>query len=301
MISWLIIALLAYLFFSLAFFGDKLMLAGRQNAKLYTFYVGGLSLLAVFLVPFAHLVVPTPLAVVWMVLTAATSLLGIYSMFVALEKFEVSKVMPTIGGLQPLFILVLTWLFWGFQHISGWQYVALVLLVLGSITISLEKKLSLTRQYLKWTVFSSLAFSLNYVFSKLVFESVPFLEGLIGILGFTLLFVLPMLFDRSLRHEVFAKKGTFNKKTGMIFLLTQSSGGLANFLQSWAISLAPVSLLAMVNALRGVQYVFLLIITLGVSWFLPKFFKEEISTKIIFQKVISMVLIGLGLAIIVVS
>lgn len=299
MFSWLIIAIVAYLFFSLSFFGDKLMLSGHQNAKLYTFYVGMLSLVVIFLIPFVRLEIPNFFTIFWIALAAITSLAGIYSMFVALEKFEVSKVMPTIGGLQPLFILVLTWVFWGFQNISIWQYVAFGLLLLGSLVISVEKKPSLTTQYLKLTLFSSFMFSLNYVFSKLVFEALPFLEGVIWILIFTFIFVLPMLLDGNMRSQIFTRKSTFNRRAGVIFLLTQLSGGVANLLQSLAISLAPVAYLAIVNALKGVQYVFLFLLTLLFSIFFPRIFKEKISKKVLAQKIVSIAIIATGLVILV--
>jgi len=72
---------------------------------------------------------------------------------------------------------------------------------------------------------------------------------------------------------------------------------LGAVLQNWAVALAPLIYLAFINALQGVQYVFLLIFTAFLSLKLPQILKEEISRKIISQKIIAILLIGGGLAI----
>jgi len=91
----------------------------------------------------------------------------------------------------------------------------------------------------------------------------------------------------------------FCMNTGIIFILAQGAGGAANILQSWSISLAPIAYLAILNSLKGLQYVFLFIMTIAISLFLPKVLHEEMSKKQIIQKVVSIILIGLGLAILV--
>ncbi len=102
-----------------------------------------------------------------------------------------------------------------------------------------------------------------------------------------------------MRSQIFSKKEILNKKTGIIFLSSQAVGAIAGILQSLAISLSPVAYLAILNALRGIQYVFLFIITLGFSYFYPKILKENISKRIILQKTVAIVLIVIGLAILI--
>lgn len=297
MATGIIVIIISYLFFSLAFFGDKLVLSGRPNPKLYIFYVGLLNAIVIFFVPFTLWHAYNIGGAVWAILTAITTLLGLYSMFVALEKFEASRVMPTIGAFQPMFVLVLTWIFWGFESITFVNFLAFTMLLIGSITISIERKFTVTMHYLLLTAFSSLMFSLAYVFSKMVFLHVSFFPGIIlmglSIFSFTLLF----LFDKTLRGQIFSKKPVLDKKVGMVFLFAQSAGGIANLLQSLAISLVPVSYLAIINSLRGIQYVFLFLITSFFSIFFPSILKEDISKKVIIQKVISIVIIIFGLAI----
>lgn len=298
MALWLFITITSYFFFSLAYFGDKLVLGGPSNPKLYTFYVGALSLLVIFFIPFTALSFPDARELFWITLEAITYILGLYTMFVALGKFDVSRVMATIGAVQPIAILFLTWMFWG-AIITGVNFLAFLMLLSGSVIISAEKKVKGTGNYLPLVLCSAVMFSLEYVSSKMVFSSLPFLTGLIWMKLFSFLFALIFLFDKKLRDQIFKKRGNMDRKTRILFLFTQSSGGIAGLLQSFAIALVPVSHLVVINSLRGIQYVFLFLITLFFSFFFPKILKEDISLKVIIQKVVAMALIVGGLAILV--
>lgn len=301
MISWLLIIILAYFFFSLSFLGDKLILSGLPKPGFYTFYVGALGIFVIFLIPFVRFNFPDVSSITWIILEAIVYLIGLYAMFVAISKFEVSKVMTTIGATQPVFILLLTWLFWGFQVISKIEILAFILLLTGSIVISFEKAGNKNKGYLKITILSSLMFSLDYVFSKFVFLGQPFWQGLIWMRIFSFLFVLFFLFSKNLRKEIFVKKRNlaFDKKIGTIFVCSQTCGGIANGLQSFAIFLVPIAFLPIINSLKGTQYVFLFLMTLFFSLFFPKILKEEMSKKNIIKKAVSILLITAGLAIIV--
>lgn len=297
MMYWLIVIIIAYLFFGFSSLCDKLVLAGKPKPKAYTFYVGVFGLLAILLIPFIKFGFPNSTALFWIVLDAIVHIVGLYAMYVAIEQFDVSRVIATIGATQPIFIFILAWFFWGGQTMSATGILAFILLFIGSVIISIEKTPKVTAKYLTITVFSSLMFSLDYVFLKFIFLNQPFLQGLIWLQIFIFLFVLLFLISRKSRKEIFAKRMVLNKKTEKVFLFAQIFGGTGNFLQNLAISLAPVAFLATVNSLRGIQYVFLFLITLFFSIFLPKILKEKISAKIIFQKIISIIFIAAGLAI----
>lgn len=297
MLTWLIIIILAYLFFSLSSFGDKLILAGPPKPKLYVFYVGILSIIVVFLIPFTSFGFPVASSIGWIILEALVYILGLYFMYVALEKFDVSKVVPVIGAIQPILILLLAWLFFGPQKMKGLYFVAFTMLFLGSLIISVEKKPKITADFIKLTLFSSLMFSLDYIFSKMVFLQEPFLNGFIWMRLCGVLIALTFLLSREFRREVFSKKVVLNKKTEKLFFLAQGAGSIGYILQSFAISLVPIAYLAIINSLRGIQYVFLFIMTLFISLLFPKILKEDISKKVITKKIIAMLFIVIGLLI----
>lgn len=299
MISWLLVIILAYFFFSLASLGDKLVLARKPNPAVYTFYVGFFSILMFLIIPFINFRFPELKTLFWIILEALVYIIGLYTMYAAIKKFDVSKVITTIGATQPVFIFGLTWLFWGPQILEQKLIFAFAILLLGSVIISFERNIKLTAGYLKITILSSLMFSLDYIFSKYVFFDMPFLQGFIWMRIFIFLFAFVFLLGPQTRKAIFEKKTILDKKTAKIFFGTQAAGGTANILQSFAIFLAPVAFLPIINSLRGVQYIFLFLMTLFLSVFLPKILKEEISRAIIVQKIISILLIALGLTILV--
>lgn len=221
-------------------------------------------------------------------------------MFSAVAKFDVSRVIATIGATQPILIFILTCIFWGPQILPPMDILAFVILIIGSVIISIEKNAKITGDFLKISLLSSLMYALDYVFAKFVFINETFLPGIIWIGIFAFLVACVFLFKKSFRKEIFEKETVGNKKTQKFFVLAQISGGTGVFLQNFAISLAPIAFLATMNSLRGIQYVFLFLMTLFLSFFFPRILKEEISRRIIFQKVISIGLIAIGLAVLVI-
>jgi drug/metabolite transporter (DMT)-like permease len=284
-ISWLIVIVFAYLFFALSGIGDKVVLAGPPKAISYTFYVGILNILAVLAIPFVNFQIPNTQIIFLIIVDAIIFVMALYVGFVAVEKFEVSKVVPTIGAVQPIFIFLISWIVLGFQKLSFTNFIAFILLFLGSIFISFDKKPEFKKTYLKLTMFAGLLYSADYVLLKIIFSNVNFASGFILRSIFLFVIVLFFLIKKSNRKEIFTKRGSIakNKKTQKIFLATQGFGGLASVLQSFAIYLAPIAFLPIVNAMRGLQYVFLFIFTLF------------LGEKIAWQKIFSILLIILGL------
>jgi len=245
--------------------------------------------------PFTKLGIPGASTLVLLATDAIVRILGLYIMFVALEQFEVSRVLPTIGAAQPIFILALTWVFWGPQAMTAIDILAFLMLFTGSIIISIETTPKITGRFLKLTLFSSSMFSLDYIFLKLIFSGQPFWQGIVWIQLFVFIFALAFLISKKSRKEIFAKNLVLDKKNQALFLGAQITGGIGNLLQSFAISLTPVIFLATINALRGIQYAFLFIITLVVSFLFPRVLREELSRRVIFRKIISITMIAVGL------
>ncbi|OGZ65423.1 MAG: hypothetical protein A3C50_03730 [Candidatus Staskawiczbacteria bacterium RIFCSPHIGHO2_02_FULL_43_16] len=299
MLLWLVIVIASYLLFGLSSFGDKLVLNRSPNPKLYTFYVGVLSSLAIILIPFAGFHIPDVVSFFWIFLTSLVSVAGLYMLYSAVAKFDVSRVVPIVGAVQPILVLFLGWFFWGVRAITFNNILAFSILLLASIIISFEKKLAPNKQLLTFSLVTALLVALSLVFIKMVFLRQTFLQGTIWIGICNLLLVLTFLFIPGFKKEAFGKQSAPGKKTLLLVLFTQLVGGLAAFSQTFAISLVPVSSLAIINALRGIQYVFIFLVTLFFSSFFPNILKERISRKIVIQKSIAILLIIFGLVILV--
>jgi drug/metabolite transporter (DMT)-like permease len=302
--AWLIVAILGYFAFALASLGDKIILGQSPRPRAFTFFVGVFNILAVFLIPFIDFGVPTGFTILWIVLDAIIYIFGIYGMFSALEKFDVSRVIPAIGATQPIFIFLLTWIFWGPQSLGTQQIVAFVLLLLGTIIISVNRTGDLfTKESLKISLATALLFSMDFVFSKFVYLNLPFWQGFIWIRIISFIFALMLLIHPAFYKDVFGKKAKEKTKTstGLLFVSFQAAGGIATILQSWAIALAPIAYLAIINALRGVQYVFLFAFTVACTTCIPKVLKEDVSKGTLIQKISAILVIALGLGLLFVN
>lgn len=298
MAYWLIVIIIAYLFFALSALGDKLVLSGSANSKAYVFYVGLLSILAVFLIPFVGIKIPSSGMFFLIVLDAIIFYIALYFGFIAVENFEISRVAVTIGATQPIFIFFISWIFWGYHGMGFWGFVAFILLFLGSIIVSFDKKIKFNK-YLALTLFAALMYSFDYVMSKYIFEYFSFWHGIIFKSIFLFLISLSLILIKNNRLEILNKNRNpkEQKSFGKLFLATQACGAGANILQSFAIFLVPIGFLPVLNSLRGLQYVFLFAFTLFITRFSPKILKEKISKKAIIRKTTSIFLIITGLII----
>ena len=77
-----------------------------------------------------------------------------------------------------------------------------------------------------------------------------------------------------------------------LFLAVRLLAVAAFILLNYAISLGSV---ALINALQGAQYVFLIFIILALSEQYPRILREELSHRILLQKFIGVALIAVGL------
>jgi drug/metabolite transporter (DMT)-like permease len=299
---WLIITISFYFILAIVFLVDKYLLTGSiPNPKVYTFYVGALGILVLVFAPFVGFYIPTIPQIILAFSAGAIYIYAIFWFYKSLQLFEASRVVPAIGGLTPLFTFALIYLFSrGREILSFLEIIAFIFLILGSVLINLKKEKLINIKSLKFSVLTAFLLSLSFVLIKYVYLVQPFWNGFIwrSVGGF-LMAICFFVFFPEIKKEIFIKRREkFPKKTAIIFLTNQTAGAGAAILQNWAIFLVPLAYVSFINALQGVQYVFLLIFAIILSFKLPKILKEEISREIIFQKVAAILLIGAGLVLI---
>jgi len=297
---WFLVAISAYLILAVVFLVDKYLLTGSiLNPRVYAFYVGTLGILVLILAPFVGFYIPEKSQIALSLLAGAIFVYGLFWFYKTLQLFEPSRAVPAIGGLTPLFTFGLVYIFSkGEETLTLGDFLAFLLLISGSVFITLEREKKISLKSLRISALTAFLLSLSFVLIKYVYLAQPFWNGFIwkSIGGF-LMAVCFFIFFPEIKKEIFKKGEKFPKKTTAIFVTNQAAGAGANILQNWAIALAPLAYVAIVNALQGVQYVFLLIFTIFLSLKLPQIVKEEISRKIIMQKIFAILLIGVGLGI----
>jgi len=324
---WLTLAISSYFLLSLAVFLDKYILGGELlSPKIYAFYVGILSIGVLFLVPigilFSHeffysfgfsflenttfFIIPNLYLIGLSLLAGIVSLSALFFYYQAINSFEVSRIGPAVGGTVPIFSLILIYLFAFFPFEIGFEKLtlgvseisALFFLVSGSVVLTIQKEKLATMKSLKISLLASFLFALTFVLSKIVYNFLPFLPGFIwmrlgeflGALSFLLLF-------SEVRNNIFKPQTILKKKVALPFAFSKAAGAISSILQNRAVFLAPIIFLPLINALAGIQYVFLIILATIFFFKFPKIFKEQISRKVLLQKILGIILIISGLAI----
>jgi len=215
---------------------------------------------------------------------------GSYFYLTALSRWEASRAVPLIGSLVPIFGFFLTVLLSGGQAIlNPRELLGFVLLIIGSWLI-IARGFSFKNNNLSYLLPAAFLFALTVVLSKLVYLRLNYVTGfLFGILplsfinGFLLmsfgsvLAALSFLLSPKVRIALFQSLFADNtsNKPNILFFIGQLLGAAAFLLQSFAVSLAPQANVPVINAMAGVQYIFLFLFSLLISFFFPGLLREK--------------------------
>ncbi|MBI4276244.1 DMT family transporter, partial [Candidatus Uhrbacteria bacterium] len=260
--SWLLIVSVAHLMNAGAFLVDKFLLARAvPKPVVYAFWIGVLGLLALLLLPFGF-AIPTPAVFGLALLAGCTFEIALVFFFIALRYLDASRVIPVVGGLQPILIFAFAYTFLQ-ERLSQTEVAAFALLVLGSILISYENgKRSIaatTRARRGWyaAVGAALFFSISFTVTKSVFDATIFFSGLAWIRVGAFLTVILFLLYAPWRRDILEKQDFPSGALRMLFVVGQVGGALASVLLQYAVKLATPTL---VSAMQGLQYAFLFVL-----------------------------------------
>ncbi|MDD2681120.1 MAG: EamA family transporter [Patescibacteria group bacterium] len=307
--SWFIVALTAYFLLAITNLIDKFLVEKvLGSARAYTFIacIMGASVLII-----APWFLSWPgfnffLFNIFLGFVFAAALLFLYA---SLRRGEASRAVVIIGGSTPVFSLPLSYLILG-DNFSSSQLLAMGLLILGVTVVAFLPKLklgfwdkvlsslNLKQKYSSHSIFFALAsgfmYALYFVGSKMAYGEQDFLSAFLWIrLGAALAVIFILLSPRARREikSLFERKPS-RKRNQSLIIGNQILGSLGFVLQNYAIYLGPV---ALVNALQGVQYAWIIVLGLIVSLLAPKILKEDISWRALSQKAFAILLISAGI------
>jgi drug/metabolite transporter (DMT)-like permease len=277
-----------------------------KNSKAYAFIDCTMGLV-VFLISPWFLEWPGWSLFVFNILVGAIFAIALWLLYEALRRGEASRILVIIGGVTPVFSIILSLIFFK-EHFSFNQWIGIIFLFFGVIVITLlpKHRSYLSRIFHKLKIIQepktnglliallcAFAYSIYFIGTKYAYLEQPFLSAFIwNRLGAGIL-VLLFLLNKTNREAIvknFKKSGP--KKNKFLVIVNQFIGSSGFLLQSYAIFLGSV---ALVNALQGVQYAFLLIISAILAVMAPKLLKETFSFKIVAQKTLAVLLIATGL------
>ena len=298
-------AVTAYLLNGIAVTIDKFLLSKQIPDPLtYVFYFSLISLATLLFIPF----VEAPSLNIILIASLSTLIwtIGAYFMFKALQIGQVSRVIPVIGTLIPIFLLIKGFIT---GTINSGQTTAILFLVLGLIFITIfDWKGKIEKKEIILEVGAAFLLALSYLILRQAYLSE---DGFLSVLIYSkpvlvpvglALVLLPQTRARIFNAKIYNTSKSFfsliKSKTALLFGLGQISAGVSELLIVFSVSLADP---ALVNSLQGTQYVFLFFLNLGLSKKYPAIFSEDLVPKLLISKFLGIILIGVGLYLLAVS
>jgi len=290
---YLILALIGHLINALVVISDKAFVQKLYpHPKVLTFFATSGGVFFFFLFPWFLL--PAPFLVVGAaILSGILVAPALVLFFSAMQKEEVSRVVPAIGTFTAFFTFALSYFILG-ERLSGYVFLAFIFLLAGGALIEAHSfKHLFSKKLFLLEISSGILFAATYVLQKYAFEGTndvsAFLWARLGSAGVAFLF----LFDKEIRGHLMPKRlKAIGSAKIELYIASRVLAGIAPLIILMAISLGSVSI---VNALQGVQFVLLFFLALLFSRFWPSIFREEFRPAVILQKVTATVFIGIGI------
>lgn len=290
---WVILALSAYFLLAIVELIDKRILSSPEVSPLpYAFYAGLLVSFSFILWPLDFSFLPS-LITIYALGGGITFFLGIYFLYSAIIKGEVSRVISIVGGLSPILIFIFSLLFLGEKFRLN-SLIAFLMLVAGSVLLSLVKKgegFKFGHHFFLSCFLAALFFALSYGLTKAVFFKTSFLNGFIWIRVGTLICVIFVFLMPELRKRILESSRGFSTKLTALFFIDKGISALAHVALNYAIKLGSV---AIVNALQAVEYAFIFVLASAFSYFYPNIFCESLAPKHLVSKIIGIALVSFG-------
>lgn len=301
--TWLLVTLASYFLSAVAAILDKYLLSGRIGSPaMYAFLMALFSSFAFLAIPFGvewQGLGNTSLAV----FSGILFLYGLVAFYDAVKKSEVSRVAPGVGVIMALtsFLVVFLKSSSDIELVANEAHLLLAffLLVGGALLVSFDLPLKKTDTMPISSVFAGVLFAVSLLYLKEAYAGMNFVNGFFwsrfGIFlgGFTLL-LIPVF-----RRDIFSYSAHFTEPhphhamTGLLFVLNKTCGGLAAFLLVYAVSIGP---LTMINALSGVQFAFVFLLSFLLSFFYPAIYGEKLAPNDWVQKAFAIAMIGVGIS-----
>lgn len=298
---WFFIALAGYFVLAVVLVLDKIIVSESRVAPVvYTFYSTIIALPALLIVPlFGSL----PLSQ-WGIaaLSGIAFGIGLWGTFLALEHDEASHIGPFGGALITVCIAGLSFFFLH-ETLSGAEQAGVLTLLFASLLLSYEKTRGRQRfhQGFLWAGLAAIFFAISHTSAKYLYDLQPFVlamfatKGTAGILGICLLISPRVRSALSVRAP--RRPKSFKRRHPMWLIGLDKLFGVAGvILVQYAIALGSVTI---VNALAGVQYIFLFFLVVVLTRFSPSVFREYITKREYAIQTIAVLLAALGSAFVV--
>lgn len=301
--SYVLIALIAYFVVAVEIIIDKFLLSSKRvsHPAVYAFYSGVMTAFVLFLVPLPKFHMIDLSDILARVVAGVIFTYGILLLFYAFNKSEASRVMPVVGAIIPIVTFFISGLFFN-EKLTFIQIISVAVLILGGLLISFEIPLKVNKKRFFVGFYFSIMAGILLAIEASLFKHFSDSDNFLNVFAWTRFGVVIgalslLLFPVWRRYILKSFHGSPHKErknqiTGILFVLTKILGGVGSILTKFAIALGSVTV---VNAMVSTQYVFILLIGFLVSFKYPKIFQEKKDVLVMGQKILSIIIISLGI------
>ncbi|MFA7209700.1 MAG: EamA family transporter [Parcubacteria group bacterium] len=302
--NYLAIAVVAYFLVAIEVILDKFLLTSKRvsHPSVYAFYIGMMSLFALVFIPFGFHLIGLRQAF-FTVIPGIIFAYGVLCLFFAINKSEASRVLPVVGAIIPIVTFLLS-IFFLSERLHLVQLAGVAALIVGGLLISFDLPFKRDKKFFKgfyYSIAAGILLAIAFTWFKHFFERDNFVNVFIWtrlglFLGSISLFLNPVW-----RRRILGSFGGFSDpqkehyRTGSLFVVNKALGGIGSYMTNYAIAIGSVTI---VNALVSIEYVFILIIGLVMSFKFPKIFQEKESALDLMQKIVAILIISLGVVLI---
>ena len=281
---------------------DKFMITGidengcnYKTLVVFSTLIAGLVFTPAWLIISRFSVSISTLSLVSILLASVVYVLATWFYFIALNKNDASIVV-VMFQLIPVFSYILAYIFFR-ETLTKWQIIGSIIIILSAVLISFdfeEKNNKSKFKALLLMTLSSLFYAVYFILFDIAIRDSSYNSCAFWYqIGF-LLIGLVLICIKSFRTTFIKAIKTNGKKYFSFNAVNEILNLIANLLVNFANVTIPI---AMANILNGFQGAFVFILgAIGVK-VLPKYFKEDISKKIVVQKVSCIALSIVGLAV----
>ncbi len=221
-------------------------------------------------------------------LAAYTFFMALVSMYEALRHADASDVMPVIGAVSAISSFGVSYVLLDTSLSSNFIW-GILIMVIGTILVS---QVHLTKNIVLHTVHSGLFFALHYISMKGLFIQTSFDDGFFWSRISLFLFALSMLLVPVYLEKIKSQTKQVCRSAGVLVLVNKTLAGVASFMLLLSTNLGEV---AVVQALDGLKYVFIIIIGVFFGRFLPVSAGENaLDAKTLVRKTLYVALISIG-------
>lgn len=253
------------------------------------FFLGLIPQFAALGMPsFVNVQFPTIQVLSMAFLSAYTFFMALVSMYDALRNSDAAVVMPIIGTISALSTFGLSYVFLGSALTQG-HIIGILMISFGTLLVA---RTIPTWSVILHVVHSGIFFALHYIVMKGLFIETSFDDGFFWSRVSFVLFALSLLMVPVYWDKIKEQSKTTTKKTGVLVLATKVLAGVAAFLLLKATDLGEVSV---VQALDGIRFVFILLITAMLAHWLPASATDrDLRPQVFFRRFLFIIIITSG-------